>query len=120
VTLCDGDQLTGEFKPRRDGEKSRKSIRVNRSNGKIPAQLVHIICYSHNILTEDDDAESDKDWEIISINGFPTREIAPIDPDTLLHNHFGSSGGTKTNMTPIEFEAQMRESFGYWKDKALS
>jgi hypothetical protein len=44
----------------------------------------------------------------------------PIDPMTLMHNHFGSSGGTATNMTDAELVAALRTSFMWWKDKAMA
>ena len=63
--------------------------------------------------------ETDAEWEIVSVNGHPTNEPAPIAPNTLMHNHFGSDGGSNTNMTAEEFEAAMRESFEYWKNKGM-
>ena len=128
VTLEEGDILVGRYEARREGEAPRKNVRVKRfkrglcglyHNGKLPAKRVEIVLYHHDVLMEDNDASSGADWEIISINGYPTYELAPIDPMTLMHNHFGSDGGTNTNMTAEEFESQMRESFEYHKDKAL-
>jgi len=128
----------GEFKARREGETPRKSIRKAKTewrpiskkvlqdlgicaepNEKQPCKRVDVVCYSHEVLAEDGDAESEKPWEIIALNGYTTIESAPIEPNTLMHNHFQSDGGTATNMTPEEFEKALRESFEYWKDKAL-
>jgi len=86
---------------------------------KQQAKLVHVVCYSHDVLNEDGDADSDKPWEIISINGYPTLEEAPIDPFTLMHNHFKSSGGTHTTMDAETFENELCKSFTYWKNKAF-
>lgn len=120
VELKEGDVLIGEFKSRRDGEEPRKSVQVDRKgHEKQKAQCVQVVCYHHSVLAEDGDAETEADWEIISLNGYPTDEPAPIDPITLMHNHFGSDGGTPTNMTSKEFETQMRESFRYWNNKML-
>ena len=121
VELEDGDILIGEFKARREGEEPRKSVQVKRGkkHGKQQAQCIQVICYRHDVLAKDGDAETDAEWEIISLNGYPTDEIAPIDPVTLMHNHFGSDGGTETNMNPEEFETQMKKSFRYWKNKML-
>ena len=120
VKLVDGDVLVGDFKSRRENEEPRKSIYVKRKDiKKQRAVRVQIVCYSHNVLNEDGDAETDADWEIVSLNGYPTEEIAPIDPMTLMHNHFGSDGGTATNMSSKEFEDQMKESFSYWRDKGM-
>ena len=123
VTLEEGDLLIGKYEARKEGETPRKSIRLaspsNHSFLKRPCKRVEVILYSHNTLEEDEGAESCKPWEIISLNGYPTNEDAPIEPNTLMHNHFQSDGGTATNMSPEEFEKAMRESFEYWKDKAL-
>jgi len=133
VTLQEGDQLTGEFAARREGETPRKSIRkafvvpediderrqIGDHNGKQPCKRVDVVCYSHDTLAEDNDAESEKPWEIIALNGYTTTESAPIAPNVLMHNHFHTDGGTATNMTPEEFEEALRVSFLYWKDKAL-
>lgn len=120
VELQDGDRLIGEYKARREGETPRQSIQVKREGcNKQPAALVQVVCYSHDTLAEDGDAETDAEWEIISLNGYPTAKIAPIDPMTLMHNHFGSDGGTATGMSPEEFEKQMRESFHYWRGMGM-
>jgi hypothetical protein len=123
VTLKEGDKLVGEFVARTEGETPRKSIRKKREfiydTSKQPCKRVDVVCYSHDTLEEDDGAESEKPWEIIALNGYTTTESAPIEPFTLMHNHFKSDGGTATNMSPEAFEAALRESFEYWKDKAL-
>ena len=125
VELQDGDKLTGEFKSRREGETPRISINVDR-NGHSPlklqkqqAKLVEVVLYSHEVLAEGNENETDADYEIVSVNGHPTDELAPIAPETLMHNHFGSDGGTDTGMTAEEFEEAMKESFNYWKNKAM-
>ncbi len=120
VKLVEGDKLEGEYKARREGEEPRLELRVIREGGKKDqAKLVDVVCYAHDVLAEGNDAESEEPWEIIAINGYPTQDEAPIQPTTLMHNHFGSDGGTSTNMTPEQFEAALRESFAYWKDRGM-
>jgi hypothetical protein len=120
VQLKSGDIFVGKYESRRLGELPRQSIQVKREHSfKQLARLVQVVCYRHDVLVEDGDAETDAEWEIISLNGYPTHEFAPIDPMTLMHNHFGSDGGTATNMNAKDFEEQMHESFSYWKDKGL-
>jgi len=137
VTLREGDELVGRYEARRPGEEPRKSvyakaavetlwasdeecdIYVEEMREKIPAIAVDVILYRHDVLAEDGDAETDAEWEIISVNARPTVGPEPIAPMVLMHNHFGSEGGTSTNMTLKEFEAALRESFEYWKDKAM-
>jgi len=118
--LEDGDKLTGEFKPRREGETPRKSITaVGRE--KMPAKSVEIVLYASTVLAEDGDNELPDiqgNWEIISINASPEEGEMPIDPYTLMFNHFGCDGGTATNLSDSEFVAMLREGFLWWKDKA--
>lgn len=123
VTLQEGDKLIGQFKRRKDGEDPRKSTIKDRGDTpleelKQPAVLVDIILYRDDVLAEDNE-QTGHEWNIISINAYPTNEIAPIHPDVLIANHFHLSGGTATGMTPEQFETQMRESVLYWKDKAM-
>ena len=135
VELEDGDQLIGEYSSRREGETPRISIYVGQLrkfptkpdsrfryrsvSGKQPAKMVEVVLYRHDVLVENNENETDAEWEIVSVNGHPTDEPAPIAPETLMHNHFGSDGGSNTNMTPEEFERAMRESFNYWKNKGM-
>jgi hypothetical protein len=119
VVLEEGDCLVGTYKARAPGEEPRKTLNVLRDEGKQSAKAVDVILYHHDVLLENKENDTDCDWEIVSVNARPTLEPEPIDPETLMHNHFGSSGGTATNMTAEEFEVQMKESFLYWKDKAF-
>ncbi len=120
VELREGDILVGKFEARQEGEAPRRAIRVRREGqGKQPAKCVEIVLYRHDVLAEKDENETDAAWEIVSLNGYPTEVPAPISPITLMHNHFGSDGGTDTNMSPEKFEAALRESFTYHKNIAL-
>jgi len=38
----------------------------------------------------------------------------------LMHNHFGSDGGTRTNLSDEQFVAMLKDSFIFWSDKALA
>jgi hypothetical protein len=121
VTLSDGDRLTGVYESRKVGEDPRKFVVT--SAEKQPAQAAEIVLYSSEVLAEDGDNELPPEpgnWEVISINASPSadKEI-PIAPHVLMHNHFGSSGGTATNLSDTEFVALLREGFEYWKDKAM-
>ena len=123
--LENGDRLCGEFSSRRDGEYPRKQVSVEnhaRSGGKLPAKSVDIVLYASSVLAEDGSNELKPEhgnWEIISVNGNPFDGEMPIAPMTLMHNHFGSDGGTDTNLTDGEFVEMLRQSFEFWKDKAM-
>lgn len=80
---------------------------------------VDVVLYRRDVLEEGGESCSGADWDIISINGRITEEKQPIEPMTLLANHFGLDGGTSTKMTPEELEQALGESVRYWKDKAM-
>jgi hypothetical protein len=120
VQLRSGDQIKGEFSPRRDGEDPRKHIVTE--GEKLPAKSVQIVLYASAVLAEKEDNElppEEGNWEIISINASPSEDEVPINPMTLMHNHFGSDGGTDTNLSDKEFVKILSEGFEFWKDKAM-
>ena len=43
----------------------------------------------------------------------------PMHPDTMLHNYFGSDGGTDMKQSPEEFLAGLGKSVLYWKNRAM-
>jgi hypothetical protein len=121
VTLSEGDKLMGSYEARREGEDPRKCVVT--AAEKQPAQMVEIVLYSSAVLAEGGDNELPvhrDNWEVISINASPTGDPnIPIAPHVLMHNHFGSSGGTDTHLSDAEFVSLLREGFEYWKDKAM-
>ena len=135
VQLKDGELLGGRFESRKEGETPRKHITSGCSSklshngnlvtvgGKIPAKSVQIVLYSSTVLAEDGDNElppEEGNWEVISINASSTEGEMPINPNTLMHNHFGSDGGTDTKLSDSEFVAMLKTSFEYWKDKVMA
>ena len=121
VTLTEGVELTGSFKARRAGEKPRKEV-LAKGGKKLPAFSAFAVLYRADVLVEGNNTlRVDGDWwELISLNASPVEGEMPIDPGVLMHNHFGSSGGTATNMTDDEFVDALRTSFLWWKDKAMA
>jgi hypothetical protein len=125
VELTEGDVLVGKYRARRPGEEPRKAVHAAREGAwaegrsKSPAVAVDVVLYRKDVLAENGENTTDCDWEIVSINGRITVEDQPSHPDTLIANHFGLSGGTLTGMSPEEFEAALRESVLYWKNKAM-
>lgn len=101
------------------GETPRKTTRVLVE--KLPeAKLVEAILYHNSVLAEKDEPRSGAEWDIITILTHPTEIAAPMNVGTLMANHFGADGGSNTLMTPEQFEKALRESYDYWKDKALA
>lgn len=126
VTLSSDSRLLSTFESRRDGEAPRKTVQAvaGRTAGKnkVQALSAYVVLYPSTLLAEDGDNQLESvegNWEMISLNASPTEEDTPIDPDTLQHNQFGSDGGTATGLSDSEFVAALRESFTFWKDKAM-
>lgn len=115
--LKEGDLLIGQYLPRQKGEEPRKSSFV--IGDKTPAKRVDVVLYSHAVLAENNEQDSDADYEIISVNASPTNEEIPLSVGTLIANHFELSGGTSTKMNDSEFVSALRNSVMFWKDKAL-
>jgi hypothetical protein len=120
VSLQEGDELVGRYEARRPGEEPRKSVRASREGrSKMPARQVKVVLYRKDVLEESDEDRTGCDWDVISINGSPVEGEMPIAPMTLIANHFQLDGGTATGMSPEEFEAALKESVLFWKDKAM-
>jgi hypothetical protein len=129
-----GDKIVGTYESRQDDEEPRLSLGVVGGTKK-PAVNVEIVLYRSDILRTFKDTVLVKDdsmipdasleerkqtWEIISVNANSEEGDIPIDPMTFLHNHFGSDGGTATNMTAEEAMAVLRVSFEYHKTHMLA
>lgn len=124
VQLEDGDRLLGVFRKRPSDKEPRKSLYA-KSGEKMPAQYVEVILYHSDVLRETASEEEmfycpRASWVIISINGSPTKEPVPVEPITMMYNHFKLDGGTDTQMTNDEFVSALYVSLMFWKDKALS
>lgn len=119
--LKEGDKLAGSYCARRPGEQPRKQVGVV-GGQKAPAKAVQIVLYSHAVLAEDQDAHTDADWEIVSINATVVPGDEPMTVGTLLANHFhvegSNDGGTSTGMTDSELVEALRVSYFYGRDKA--
>jgi hypothetical protein len=122
VVLTDGSELVGAYKSRRAGETPRKEVRAKGAS-KMDAVTASIILYRADVLAEGGDNTLPADgggWEIISLNASPVEGDMPIEPGVLMHNHFGSDGGTATGLSDSELVALLRKGFEFWKDKALA
>jgi hypothetical protein len=121
VVLQEGDKLEGSYKARVKGEVPRKQIGVVRTLDNLPeARMVEVVLYHRDVLAENNEACSGCEWDIITILAHPTHESAPMNVGTLMANHFGMNGGTKTLMSPEDFQEALRVSQLYWADKAMA
>ena len=86
---------------------------------KLPAKSCQLVLYSTLAMAENNEQSCDADWEVISINASPVEgEEVPIPIGALIANYFEFSGGTKTEMTPEQFIAQLKASAIWWADKS--
>jgi hypothetical protein len=116
VTLVPGMKMVGSMESRVKGETPRKQTRV--WVDELPeAKLVEVVLYHKDVLAEGDEPRTEHEWQVITILTHPTEVPTPMAVGTLMANHFGADGGTATNMTPLQFETALRESYFYWKDK---
>ena len=81
-----------------------------------PVADADVIIYSHELLGKD--ASSEADFEVIAVRGL-TSTPNPRPLNTLLHNVFGMSGGTPVEGSAEEKLEMIRQSFLFWKDKAM-
>jgi hypothetical protein len=113
VILKEGDEVTADYKARREGETPFKRVLAVDAE-KAPAQHVELIVYSHEALDKDGEASSTADYELVSINARCTEEEEPPTPETMARNFLDREGGTKREYTAEEFA----RSIEYWADKA--
>jgi hypothetical protein len=119
VKLEPGDRLVGAFESRAPGEEPRKETYVA-GRSKQPAVAVDVVLYRGDVLRLNNEESSDADWEVIALVARLSTEPEPMNPSTLMANHFEISGGTPTLLSDSEFVAQLRTSFLSWRDKALA
>lgn len=121
VVLTEGAELIGSYKARVPGETPRQQI-VAKGAVKIAAVSAFAVLYRADVLAEDSHNTLPADgggWELISLNASPVEGDMPIDPMVLMHNHFGSDGGTATGLSDSELVAMLRKGFEFWKNKAI-
>lgn len=123
VQLSEGDKLVSTYEPRRPDEPSRKGEPRLPGGKKLPAVAVEVDVYRRDVLLEDEEPEAltGADWEIVNIRAKIVEGDEPMPIMTLLYNHFHTEGdgGTASTMSAEQFQDAMRESFLFWKDKAM-
>lgn len=97
-------------------EKEEEVIVVTTSIGfKHRAGAVDVVLYRHDVLAADGDAETDAEWEVISINAHPTGVTeVPMTPTAMARNFLHRKGGTEATYTAEEFA----RSIWFWATHA--
>lgn len=82
------------------------------------AKYLTVVLYRADVLAEDNDRSTECDWEIVALLA-QMDEDEPMNPSTLMANHFKADGGTDTKMDAVTFEAALRKSYNYWKNRSM-
>lgn len=106
--------LKAEFSARRKGEDPYVQV-VALGGEKLPARVVEIVCYRHDVLAADGDNSTEAEWEIISINARTTEGPEPLTPMAMARNFLGMPGGTKAEYTAQQFA----EAIWHYRDKVM-
>lgn len=114
VDLEEGIKLTAGYAPRRLGE--APFIRVSSKAKKQPATHASVVLYSHAVLMENNEAETDAQWEIVAIKARVSEEEEPMDPYTMARNFLHMKGGTKGDFTAEQFA----KSIVYWNSHCMT
>jgi hypothetical protein len=96
-------------------EEPRAEVKINAAPDAV--ESADCILYSNELLGKA--ASSEAEFEIIAIRGL-TATPNPRPLNALLHNVFNLSGGTPVEGTDAEKLEMIRESFLFWKDKAMT
>jgi len=94
VRVSEETELEARVVKRRKNENTY--IQVRALNGDLlPADKVELICYSHDILQENNEHSTDSKWELISIHAIPEGvSNFPMGPVTMMRNQLNLPGGT--------------------------
>jgi hypothetical protein len=111
VSVTSQTELRATFEARREPEARFLSVRAK--GEKVQAKHVFVVLYSKEVLG--DEATSDADWEIVSINARESEIEEPMDPMTMARNFLVLEGGTKGDFTAQQFA----ESIVFWSTHAL-
>lgn len=114
VEVTETTELKAVFGARRRGEEPYLDV-VALGGEKLPAGYVEVVLYSHETLAADNEAETEAEFEIISINARATAEPEPMHPVTMARNFLGMAGGSKAEFTAEEFA----QAIVYWSRRAM-
>ena len=114
VKINNNTQLISKVVRRQDNEESY--IQTRATTGKqLEAEKVEYILYRHDILAENSENSTNKDWELISIHAIPKGvDKMPMGPVTMMRNQLNLEGGTRANYTSEEWA----EAVEFWQKYA--
>ena len=92
-------------------------IQIRALNGEpLDVGAAQIILYRKDVLSETNDACTDKDWELIAFHAIPKFiDKMPMGPVTMMRNQLELSGGTKAHYSSEEWA----KSINFWQKYAV-
>lgn len=114
VDLNEESKLSASYAPRRLGE--APFIRVSAKAQKQIAKFAQVVLYRHDVLAENNEAETDAEWEIVAIKARTTLDEEPMDPYTMARNFLHLPGGTKGDFSAEDFA----KSIVYWNNHVMT
>ena len=124
ITLVrEGEEVIEGFRSRVEREDPRPFREVIRDSKPL-AKTVDLVFYNAIALAQGEDVDLSKldptSWQLVSINASEddNMDAPPITPTALEANYKGLDGGTLTDMTEDEYNAQMVISKAYWDVRA--
>lgn len=117
TSICKTDEnsILETVMERRQENEDAYAVTTVVNGTKSPSMLTKIVLYSHATLMEDNDASSDSEWEIISINCEISEEGSPMRPVTMMRNQRHYEGGTTAEYTVEEYMTAIE----FWSTHAL-
>lgn len=111
VKINNNTELISKIVKRQDNEESY--IQTRATTGKqLEAEKVEYILYRHDILAENNENSTNKDWELISIHAIPKGvDKMPMGPVTMMRNQLNLEGGTRAHYTSEEWA----EAVEFWQ-----
>lgn len=124
ITLVrEGEEVLEGYRSRVEGEDPRPYREVIRDSKPL-AKTVDLVFYNDVALAQGEDVDLAKcdstSWQLVSINASEDEcmDAPPITPTALEANYKGLDGGTLTDMSEDEYNAQMEVSKAYWDVRA--
>ena len=118
-----GEEVLEGYRSRVEGEDPRPYREVIRDSKPV-AKTVDLVFYNDVALAQGEDVDLAKcdstSWQLVSINASEDEcmDAPPITPTALEANYKGLDGGTLTDMSEDEYNAQMEVSKAYWDVRA--
>ena len=107
-------ELISKVVSRQDGEDPYIQIRA-KSGTLVKTDRVEYILYHHDVLSENNEQSTEKDWELISIHAIPEGvNKLPIGPVTMMRNQLELKGGTKAHYSSDDWADAVK----FWQEYA--